>query len=53
VRARPGGEALRARVNALVDGRAQLEAVAAYFEALAERHPWLPEDAAEPGGNAP
>ncbi|MFO1294765.1 MAG: tRNA dihydrouridine synthase DusB [Rubrivivax sp.] len=53
VRALPGGEALRARVNALVDGRAQLEAVAAYFEALAERHPWLPEDAAEPGGNAP
>ncbi|GMV46653.1 MAG: tRNA-dihydrouridine synthase [Pseudomonadota bacterium] len=53
VRALPGGPGLRAQVNALADSRAQLAAVAAYFEALAERHARLPEGAAEPGGNAP
>ncbi|HOL38431.1 MAG TPA: tRNA-dihydrouridine synthase, partial [Rubrivivax sp.] len=42
VRPLPGGEALRERVNALQDARAQIEAVTAFFDALAARHPRLP-----------
>ena len=42
VRPLPGGEALRERVNALQDARAQIEAVNAVFDALAARHPRLP-----------
>jgi len=42
VRPLPGGEALRERVNALQDARAQIEAVNAFFDALAARHPRLP-----------
>jgi tRNA-dihydrouridine synthase B len=42
VRELPGGEAFRTRMNALDDCAAQWQAVADWFEALAERHPLLP-----------
>ena len=37
VRALPGGEAFRARMNAIEDCDAQLRAVAEFFDALAQR----------------
>ncbi|HPO18575.1 MAG TPA: tRNA dihydrouridine synthase DusB [Rubrivivax sp.] len=46
VRALPGGEAFRAVMNTLHDARSQLDAVAAFFEHLAETHPLLPQPAA-------
>ena len=46
VRALPGGEAFRAVMNTLHDGQAQLDAVAGYFEQLADAHPLLPQPAA-------
>ena len=46
VRALPGGEAFRAVMNTLHDGRAQLDAVATFFEQLADAHPLLPQPAA-------
>jgi tRNA-dihydrouridine synthase B len=46
VRALPGGERFRAEMNLLDDTSAQLRAVSGYFEALAERHPLLPQPAA-------
>ncbi|MDE2277053.1 MAG: tRNA-dihydrouridine synthase, partial [Burkholderiales bacterium] len=52
VRALPGGEAFRAVMNGIDDAAAQRRAVQAYFDALAERHPRLPQAAAandEPG----
>jgi tRNA-dihydrouridine synthase B len=42
VRALPGGEAFRAVMNTLEGAEAQLRAVHAFFERLAERHPRLP-----------
>jgi tRNA-dihydrouridine synthase B len=42
VRGLPGGEALRQRINALDDARAQHDALAAYFDALAATHERLP-----------
>ena len=45
VRALPGGEALRAQVNALDDAGEQLRVVGDWFEALAQRHRHLPEAA--------
>ena len=42
LRALPGGDACRAAVNALESADAQLRAVAAYFDALADAHPRLP-----------
>ena len=46
VRELPGGEAFRARMNTLDDCRTQWQAVADWFEALAERHAVLPGIAA-------
>jgi tRNA-dihydrouridine synthase B len=42
VKALPGGEAFRARMNLLDDCRAQVEAVTHFFDALADRHLLLP-----------
>ena len=42
VRGLPGGEALRQRINAVDDARAQHDALAAYFDALAATHERLP-----------
>jgi tRNA-dihydrouridine synthase B len=42
VRALPGGEAFRALMNTLDDCAAQWQAVASYFDDLAERHARLP-----------
>jgi len=42
VRALPGGEAFRQRMNALEDIASQVAAVADYFDRLAEQHPRLP-----------
>jgi len=42
----PGGEAFRAVMNRLDDIRSQVHAVATYFDELAERHPQLPQMAA-------
>jgi tRNA-dihydrouridine synthase B len=46
VRALPGGEAFRARMNTIDDCRAQLAAVHGYFERLADRFERLPQPAA-------
>ena len=46
VRELPGGEAFRAHMNTLDDCRTQWQAVADWFEALAERHTVLPGIAA-------
>ena len=46
VRALPGGEAFRAAMNTLDDSDAQVRAVATFFDELAERHPQLPQAAA-------
>lgn len=46
VRALPGGEAFRARMNTLESADAQLAAVAGFFDELADRHPRLPQPAA-------
>ena len=46
VRELPGGEAFRAHMNTLDDCRTQWQAVADWFEALAERHAVLPGIAA-------
>ena len=46
VRALPGGEAFRAAMNTLDDVDAQLRAVAAFFDELAQTHPRLPQAAA-------
>ena len=43
VRALPGGEAFRAAMNTLDDAQAQVRAVQTFFDALAERHPLLPQ----------
>jgi tRNA-dihydrouridine synthase B len=43
VRALPGGEAFRAVMNTLDDARAQLAAVAMFFDALADQHLLLPQ----------
>ncbi|MCC7152132.1 MAG: tRNA dihydrouridine synthase DusB [Rubrivivax sp.] len=52
VRALPGGEAFRARMNALDDADAQLRALRDYFDALAAVHPRLPRPpAAGTGGD--
>ncbi|MBE7417520.1 MAG: tRNA dihydrouridine synthase DusB [Ideonella sp.] len=45
VRALPGGEAFRAVMNTLDHCAAQVEAVAMFFDALALRHPRLPQPA--------
>ena len=45
VSALPGGEAFRQAMNALETCETQLAAVTRYFDALAERHPALPEHA--------
>ncbi len=42
VRALPGGDAFRAAMNPLERADAQLRAVAAFFDALADAHPRLP-----------
>jgi tRNA-dihydrouridine synthase B len=42
VRALPGGEAFRAEMNRIEGSDAQLQAVAAFFDALAERMDRLP-----------
>jgi tRNA-dihydrouridine synthase B len=42
VRGLPGGEALRQRINVLDEARAQHDALAAYFDALAATHERLP-----------
>lgn len=42
VRGLPGGEAFRAQMNGIDEGAAQLRAVAAYFDRLADAHPRLP-----------
>jgi len=47
VRALPGGEAFRAAMNTLDSSDAQLRAVSTFFDALADRHPLLPEAANE------
>ncbi len=46
VRALPGGAAFCAAMNALDDCDAQLQAVAAFFDQLADVHPQLPQPAA-------
>jgi tRNA-dihydrouridine synthase B len=46
VRALPGGEAFRALMNTLDDCAAQWQAVAHYFDQLAERHALLPANRA-------
>ena len=51
VRALPGGEAFRAEMNALDDCGAQVAAVGRYFDALADRHPLLPQPL--PGAERP
>ena len=48
VRALPGGESFRAEMNLIDDTTTQLRAVSHYFEALAERHPLLPQPALGP-----
>jgi tRNA-dihydrouridine synthase B len=55
VRALPGGEALRARVNGIEDAARQWQAVADYFDALAARHDRLPPavQAEQKSGDAP
>jgi tRNA-dihydrouridine synthase B len=45
VKALPGGEAFRARMNLLDDCRAQVDAVTHFFDALADRHLLLPSAA--------
>jgi len=45
VRALPGGEAFRAVMNTLDRCAAQVEAVALFFDELAQRHPRLPQPA--------
>jgi tRNA-dihydrouridine synthase B len=42
VRALPGGEAFRARMNTIEDAQGQLRAVADYFDGLAQDHDRLP-----------
>jgi tRNA-dihydrouridine synthase B len=42
VRALPGGEAFRTRMNAIEDAQGQLRAVADYFDGLAQDHDRLP-----------
>jgi tRNA-dihydrouridine synthase B len=42
VKALPGGEAFRARMNLIDDCRAQVDAVTHFFDALADRHLLLP-----------
>ncbi|WP_295551929.1 tRNA dihydrouridine synthase DusB [uncultured Pseudacidovorax sp.] len=49
VRALPGGEDFRQRMNRLEDSATQWQAVADYFEALGERMDRMPEAAAGPG----
>ena len=46
VRGLPGGPALRDRMNLQEDAQAQVQAVAGYFEWLADLHPLLPSGAA-------
>jgi tRNA-dihydrouridine synthase B len=46
VRALPGGEAFRTRMNTLDDCEAQIEAVGRWFDALGQRHARLPEPGA-------
>ena len=43
VRALPGGEVFRAQMNLIDESNAQLRAVQAYFEGLADTHPLLPQ----------
>ena len=52
VRALPGGEAFRAEMNLINETGAQLCAVQAYFEALADAHPLLPQGAAVAANDA-
>ncbi len=47
----PGGEAFRARLNAIEDAQAQHDAVGAWFAALAEQHPLLPARAVRDAAN--
>ncbi len=52
VRGLPGGEAFRERMNGIEDCAAQLQAVAAYFDALGQRMDRLPAlQQREPAGN--
>jgi len=46
LRGLPGGEAFRQAMNLLDDARQQADAVAAFFDDLAQRHPLLPTQAA-------
>ncbi|MFT3817124.1 MAG: tRNA dihydrouridine synthase DusB [Rubrivivax sp.] len=50
VHALPGGEAFRARMNALQTAEDQWQAVAGFFDELADRHPRLPLSAAANDG---
>ncbi|GAB1390847.1 MAG: tRNA-dihydrouridine synthase [Rubrivivax sp.] len=45
VRALPGGEAFRARMNTLTGAETQLQALREFFQALAAQHPQLPPPA--------
>jgi len=49
VRALPGGESFRARMNTLDDCRAQLEALARWFDELGQTHQRLPAPVATAG----
>jgi tRNA-dihydrouridine synthase B len=51
VRALPGGEAFRAHMNALDRCEDQVDAVARFFDQLAERHPHLPSPQAGDAAN--
>ena len=52
VRALPGGEAFRAEMNLIAETGAQVHAVQAYFEALADTHPLLPQVSAAAANDA-
>ena len=52
VRALPGGEAFRAEMNLIAETGAQMRAVQAYFETLADAHPLLPQGAAVAANDA-
>ena len=53
VRALPGGEDFRTRMNLIDETTAQLRAVQDYFEALADAHPLLPQPAAAAANDDP
>ncbi len=53
VKSLPGAEKFRGEMNLLQDGEAQLQAVSAFFERLAEQMDRIPESAGQSAGSGP